>query len=272
MYVGNYTPDSIEYMFMGRPGMIKAGQVVEMEDAQGRHVLNKFGKRGLLKLEFGDNPEVLKVKAREIYEQFWIRAITTFNQDNETRENQHRGYVHPTPALRLKAQELGVELVGPWTFRETANTDSKVLAATLQENASLKVMMEQMSQRLAGLEKVLSGKVTIPEMKDPVLKLDDALIPVTAKPKESVVEVPAIKTDKVPEIDITEEPVEAPSAGEDFQVVKGKLARMGRKQFASWVMENAGAFENGDYPAPFVQDCIKKWGNLYKDPWPLALV
>jgi len=107
-------------------------------------------------------------------------------------------------------------------------------------------------------------------MEDPVIKLDDTKVQaVEVKPEEPAVQV---KTDKVPEIEIAEEPVEAPAAGEDFQVVKAKLTRMGRKQFATWVMENAEAFESGSYPAPFVQDCIKKWGNLYKDPWPLTVV
>ena len=60
MIVGNFTPDPIEWMHIGITGVVNPNEIVEMDNARAKHVLNKFARRGLVQMQYGDDAETKK--------------------------------------------------------------------------------------------------------------------------------------------------------------------------------------------------------------------
>lgn len=137
MHIANFTPDSIKYTHVGLHGTIVPEQVIEVDAAKGNHILNKWGDRGLLQLQFGDeqNLDPLKAKAMEVYTDFWMKNITNFNQFNERMKNENKAFVEAQPELQSKAKELGITLIGPWKLAPPAQ--EKELKEAKEEVARL---------------------------------------------------------------------------------------------------------------------------------------
>jgi len=264
MFLGNYTPDTIEYMYGGRPGKIAPGKVIEVDESTGNHVLNKFSARGLVKLLFGDDPQEMKAEAMAIYTRFWERQIMTYNQDNEKRRNTNREYVEPTRQLVQKAQELGIKIVGPWSIERV---DDKVTAALMQENAQLRTALGSLMQEVQSIKHAVAGGKDMPDvMQDALGKLQAGHQVAADNPDKKVVEEPVAGIPDAEEP--TEEQSDPPAKGEDYKVVRFKVAKMGKKTFSNWVMENIESFNEGQYPAEFVKECRDKWTRLYDEDWP----
>lgn len=148
MYIANFTPDTIEWMHGGKTGQLEEGDILEFEDASGKHILNKWGARGLLRVGYEDkgNEAELREKGMKIYNRFWQRHISVFNQHNESLKNENKPYVHPDPKTEEKAAELGVELVGPWKMiTPAAGVDVKKLETMEGEMAELKKMVSDLA-------------------------------------------------------------------------------------------------------------------------------
>lgn len=120
MAVGNFTPDDIRWMFQGISGVLKPGDIESGRDRNWEnHVLNKWGARGLVRLDFGDNQEAAMNESMRRYERFWERQIQIFNENNAQRKNEGKMYLKPNKELQEHAEAFGVKLIGPWTLERT---------------------------------------------------------------------------------------------------------------------------------------------------------
>ena len=149
MFIANFTPDVIEWMHVGVTGYLKPDDIEEFDDKRGRHILNKWGARGLLRMDFrdGDKEDEKRVEAMRTYTRFWGRHIEIFNQHNNSLENENKPYVHPSLQTEEKAKEFGIKLVGPWKLSQpTAGADAKELEAVKAQVSELKGMVTQLSE------------------------------------------------------------------------------------------------------------------------------
>ena len=110
MYIANFTPDMINWTHAGQNGLLKPGDIVEFNDARGKHILNKWGQRGLIRMSYGDegNEDELRKQAMEIYTEFWKHQVSYFNRQNLQRENEDKALIEPSKELIKKAEEKGV--------------------------------------------------------------------------------------------------------------------------------------------------------------------
>lgn len=158
MHIGNFTPDDIQYLHVGIRGWIKSGQTVELDDRKGNHILNKLGDRGLVQLQFGDeaNLEVRKVESMEAYRAFWLKNIGHHNQFNEGRRNESKSFVSASKQVTQKAEEFGIELIGPWKLlppaakKEVEEAKAEVVAVR-SEMAEMKEMINTMIASMTSL-------------------------------------------------------------------------------------------------------------------------
>jgi len=119
MAVGNFTPDTIIWQWQGKGGKIRPGEIITDKDrGWENHVLNRWGMLGLVRLDYGDDPDQRKEESMRLYTRFWEHQIQTFNEQNEQLKNEGRAYVAPAKELKAKAAEFGIKLVGPWTIEE----------------------------------------------------------------------------------------------------------------------------------------------------------
>ena len=157
MIIGNFTPDAIEWMHIGINGIIEPGETVEMDDSRARHVLNKFARRGLVQMRYGDDPLAKKNESMAQWSNFWEHQVVTFNQHNEVQKEKGNRYAKPPPELVAHAKILKLELLQP--FRIESKDESPQLKALQEENASLKATVEtQTGQINQILEMIKAGK------------------------------------------------------------------------------------------------------------------
>jgi len=160
MIVGNFSPDPIEWMHIGIVGTIEPGETVDMDEGRARHILNKFARRGLVQMVFGDEVEVKKKDSMALWMNFWEQQITSFNQHNEDQKEKGNRYARPPKELIEKAKTLGLELLQPWRIEKT---DDKIVKALQAENVELKATVETQSGQIAQiLDMLKAGKVDEP--------------------------------------------------------------------------------------------------------------
>jgi hypothetical protein len=152
--VANFTPDEVTWTHVGISGTIKPGEKVEFEEGRANWICSKWGARGLVKLEFSEDPNYipnLKAKAVEAYRNFWENHIHRFNQDNETMKNENKPYTQPDRLTLQKAGEFGINLIGPW---KTQNSDNDVaLKAALDQNKSLSEQLGKLTEIVTQLQR-----------------------------------------------------------------------------------------------------------------------
>jgi len=157
--LANFTPDDITWTHVGISGVIKAGEKKEFDEGRANFILNKFGKRGLVKLEFSEDPEYMQKMrklSRERYERFWKEHIYKFNQFNETLKNEGKAYIQPDRQTVAKAEEFGIKLIGPW---KVENTSQEVaLKAALDQISSLQAMVATLSAKLESVAEKSTGQ------------------------------------------------------------------------------------------------------------------
>lgn len=157
MFVANFTPDAVEWMHVGQTGTLEPGDVIEFDDARGKHILNKWGARGLLRMTYEDKDmeDEKRVEAMKIYTKFWENQIGYFNRQNMARKNEQKPYLPPSKDLEEKAAELKIELETPWAA--TRQSDPKEVEELKGEVEALKGMLQDL----------LQGVQAKPEAKEP---------------------------------------------------------------------------------------------------------
>ena len=245
MIVANYTPDPISYTHAGISAVLEPGQLKDLDDNKAKFILNKYDRRGLVALKFGDDPEVKRQEAMETYKRFWTRQVVLYNQDNERRKNTQREYTEPTPELVAHAKKLGIELVGPWTVKQT---ESGAVQALRDENATLKSQLTLLSEQIAELAKAMKAREVPFELRSPAEK-----VLLTQRGAESQLEV------KPP----------APVAPIDTKPLIAEFQMLTREKFGEWVMLNIDRIQANDYP-PDVRLMIEdKWERLVNGEFPI---
>lgn len=152
MLVGNFTPDNIHWTHLGQMGDLGPGSVEEFDEKRANFILTKYGPRGLVRVNWEDREDLAKYKDRamQVYREFWIMQIETFNEQNAQRKNENKAYVYPTKQQKQKAEELGLELEGPW--KTTQKTDSRELREMKAENAALKEELKEIREESKSLQ------------------------------------------------------------------------------------------------------------------------
>jgi len=250
MIVANYTPDPITYIHGGIPGTIESGKMVEIEDKKANFILNKFDKRGLVAMKFGDNQDAKREEAMAQWRRFWNRQIIVYNQDNERRKNTQREYVEPTKELVDHAQVLGIELLGPWTIK---HTDNAAVQAMIIENANLKVEMSALKSQMQDLIDAMKARQLPIELQSPVEKIETTKRGAESQPESAT-------------------PVQQPIASSaEHRALIAEFQMLQADKFGQWVMTNLDRIQSNDYPLDVRKMIEQKWERLIKGDFPVPL-
>lgn len=147
------------------------GHQVKVEDARANHILNNFGRRGLVALEYGDDQAEDGKKSKKEHKresalsknkEFKLRQIAVYNQQNEARANAKMGPLEPTEQVRGYAKELGVKILEPYS---TIDPESSENAELKKENKELKKQMAVMSDQMGEiLDRLREKDIEPPEV------------------------------------------------------------------------------------------------------------
>lgn len=151
MYIANFTPDPVEWQHVGVVGTLEPDDITEFDDARAKHILNKWGARGLLKVDYEDKgrEDELREQAMKMWRRFWERQVTNFNQHNEVLKNENKAYIRPPRHIEEKARELNIELVGPWKIEKVQpGADPKEFESMKSELSELKSMVSDMASMM----------------------------------------------------------------------------------------------------------------------------
>jgi cell division protein FtsB len=151
MLVGNFTPDDIKWTHLGIIGTLKAGEIDEFDENRAKHILTKFGQRGLLQVKFENREDLhgYRNNAMEIYKQFWEHQVYNHNSHNAVLKNEGKAYIPPTKELARHAKEIGLEISGPWL--DTKKTETKQIQDLKAENDALKAEMSDIKGMMGEL-------------------------------------------------------------------------------------------------------------------------
>ena len=152
MIVYNGTPDPIEWQHVGIIGTIGADEVIEMPDGRG----NKFGRRGLVQMAFGDDKEAKKQESLNLWRRFWEDQVAAFNQHNEDQHQKGNRYARPNAELESHAKDLGLDLFQPTKLKESKNI--REVYELQQENKTLKQSLDSLQSQVSELIGAIKGQ------------------------------------------------------------------------------------------------------------------
>ena len=119
------------------------GHVVKVDDARARHILNILSPRGLTTLEYGDDRDdgaKKKTKAesgRQRNKDFKRKQVISFNELNAANKDRKIPYLHPTKQLKEYANELGLELIQPYSAPDEGTAKISGLMEEVQKKDTL---------------------------------------------------------------------------------------------------------------------------------------
>ena len=149
MLIANYTPDAINFFYVGVEGRIEPDDVLEVTDPMGNHILTAYGPRGLIRITYedkGDKEREKKLRETSMrnYKNFWIRQMERHNRHNESLKALGQLFADPNQDIKQKSVELGIDLIQPWSINTTSIADKKSELA-----------QEQLEKERADKEKIL---------------------------------------------------------------------------------------------------------------------
>jgi len=160
----NPTEDPIEAMHASKWYIFKPGEKKMLPGPAANLILSKFAMRGIIQLNFGDdtNPDkdqpsktIMEVKAergREVFREFMLKQVNTYNQDNIAREHKKDPGVEPTATVKKYAERLGAKLIT--TYFERDDKQNAINQAA-EENKSLRSMIERQDAMIEKQSKML---------------------------------------------------------------------------------------------------------------------
>lgn len=160
MIVGNFTPDPIKWMHIGITGTIEPGQTEEMQESRAKHVLNKFARRGLVQMQYGDDLEEKKKESLALWTNFWEQQITNFNQHNQDQKEKGSRYTRPSEELKAHAKLLNLELLQPWRIESKESPELKRLQ---DENLALRTTIEKQAEQIEEIRDMIKQANRVPE-------------------------------------------------------------------------------------------------------------
>lgn len=243
MIITNQTPDDIDWMHVGVSGCMRSGDTVEMEESRAKHILSKWGPRGLLAITLEDlnKMEPIIEKAMAIWRQFWTERVERHNQQNEARRAQNIPFNKPTKELQEHADKIGLELLKPYTIK---SNDQQVAQLT-DENQKLKAQIGEQGRQITDLTTKLS------DFMDMFKKIKVAGVADTS--------TQAAEKDETAWWD--EDPEKA--------AIRDQYKHTNKKTFQSWLEKNA--HEIPMWPAEVQQDLVDRWDKYeYGEKFPYA--
>jgi hypothetical protein len=156
MIVANFTPDIVEWQHVGITGTLLPNDVVDLPEGRANHILNKFGRRGVIVMNFGDKEEESREKAMELWRDFWEYQITQFNQHNENQKEKGNRYERPTKEILDHAEILGLELLSPWIVKKDSGSGS---GGNNTEVEAMKQQMGMLSSTVSALTDLVQSLV-----------------------------------------------------------------------------------------------------------------
>lgn len=254
MIIANFTPDPVLWMHGGVDGVLKSGDIAEMPDPRARHILNKFDRLGVLQLSFGDDPERKREEAMKLWKKFWERQVTIFNQDNERRKNTNREYVEPTEQLKEHAAKLGLELVGPWSIKQT---DNETMRNILNENATLKTQIAQLTTQMSALAEAMKSREVPFELRTAAEKIEISKRGAESQPEPKNETPPVVSTPSLEK----QQP--------EYAKLIREFTKLDEKHFGEWVVKNLDRLQSTEFP-PAVLSMVKdKWARMVKSDFPV---
>lgn len=243
MKVANFTPDDIQWTHVGISGWIRSGEIKEYDERRANHILNKFGRRGVTRLDWydpNDDPDYMerkKAEAMKQYKAFWEYTIQTFNQNNETQKNEGRPFISPSEQYKEKAKELGIRLIGPWTITNQGDTGSSAeMIALRQKNESLEKSLNETQAVLKTLQESMQA-----------LTAHMLTKPVNEDAKSGI------------------------ETGYDFEVEKAKFIKLSANTIEGWITKHRD--EINQWPADILNALMEKYENVKGEAFdPMLLV
>jgi hypothetical protein len=178
----NPTDEHMEPLIGGKPLVLAPGAKKRVDGSVGNHIINTHGPRGIISLDYDDNimksphdktltVEEWKIKkGRETNKEFKTKQILNYNQLNEKRKMEGLSFLPPTDQVKGYAEELGLELLSPYTITDK---DQSKINTLKEENLELREqnlkLQEQNIAILGKLDQLIDGKtVTKDEVKEVV--------------------------------------------------------------------------------------------------------
>lgn len=171
LFLWNPTKEDFDYTYGGLSYRLESGKKKRVTEAEGNHVLNALGSRGVTRLVFDDegksiNEEQIAADAIDRNREFKERQIIQYNERNERRKSSGQPYDPPTKAVRQYAAELGIELLKGYDMAvaEKAqiaklNTESEAKDKAMSD---LSKQIEEQNKIIAEIRKQMIVKPTMP--------------------------------------------------------------------------------------------------------------
>lgn len=174
--IKNPTDELIEPMHGGKTFSFPPGKIMQIPVKSANHIMNEYGRRGLISLNYGDNgapsknnPDItIEQEKSEIgrrnNKKYKTAQVENYNQDNESRANNNTPYVKPPEQVEAYAKELGLQLIAPYRAPDQNQVAMNNLTEenlTLKENLALVLDQNaQILKRLDGQEANTNLKTT----------------------------------------------------------------------------------------------------------------
>jgi hypothetical protein len=157
-----YNPTNETFLgtYVGEDTIIGPDEKIKVDDARANHFLNKFGRRGLIPLDYGDEGDVFEKKVRAALEKnkaFKEKAVSTYNQTNLFRKHQNLEYMQPPKHVKAYAEELGLKLIQPYMPEDTETPRMRELES---ENKSKDKQISDMQSQINELSNMLQRFIT----------------------------------------------------------------------------------------------------------------
>ena len=125
---------------------IKPGDKIKMDDPAANHLLNEFGPRGLVSLNYGDEDKLQEIidGALKRNRDYKIKQVEELNQRNESRKTIGLPYLIPTDKLKLYAEELGEDLIQPYRIKDA---EKQRVTDVEKENIALREQIKGMNDK-----------------------------------------------------------------------------------------------------------------------------
>ncbi|OEU68508.1 MAG: hypothetical protein BBJ57_07460 [Desulfobacterales bacterium PC51MH44] len=209
------------------------GHMVLVEDARARHILNILAPRGLTTLDYGDEGDAKKLKAkdgRQRNKEFKIKQIVDFNQLQQANEAGKIPYSHPAPHLKEYSDELGLDLLKPY---ELPTIDKGKISKLKTELEEKDIKLEEQGQQMRSMQGQISE--------------------LTALVKQVVSKGKPAKVDTAGD-----------EVGGDNEVLKFK--QLNKAHFTTWMKKNWNEIPN--YPAQVQEEINVRHEKLFGKPFP----
>lgn len=187
MVIKNPTDEVLEFWYSGELMQLAPQQRVRVDDARGNHALSELNRKGLIKLEYGDETsgveERRSAEGRQANLDFWRKQVVDFNQDQE-RRLQRKLAINDVPEhIKKAADRLGIKLYEPFTqgdefTREKSELIGKLAQAekaVAEKDTAIAMLAQQMKELQAMVQTVIAAKTAPEQFSAPPMPVIDEI-------------------------------------------------------------------------------------------------